>query len=97
MLFRSAGLGHRRLEEHRLRSEVLLDGAVQVEVVAPEVGEHTHPEVRSGDAVQLQGVRRHLHRDRSATLGDEGGELLLEVGCLRGGEASGERADDARF
>ncbi len=48
-------------EELRLGGEVLLDGAVQVEVVAAEVGEHGDIEVRAGDSTEHQRVGRNLH------------------------------------
>ena len=53
------------LEQQRLGPEVLLDRAVQVEVVAAEIGEHGGVEPRPVDAVQGQGVRRDLHHHRA--------------------------------
>ena len=71
------------LEQQRLGPEVLLDGAVQVEVVAAEVGEHGGVEPRPVDAVQGEGVRGDLHHHRSITLVTELGEAGLQLRRLR--------------
>ena len=55
-----------RREEHRLRLEVVLHGAVVVEMVVTEIGEDRHVEVDPLDAGLDEGVARHLHRHRVA-------------------------------
>ena len=47
-------------EQRRLRPEVLLGRAVEIEVVVAEVGEDDGVERRPVDAMQGQRVRRHL-------------------------------------
>ena len=84
------------LEQQRLGPEVLLDRAVQVEVVAPEVGEHGGVEPGAVDAVQGEGVRRHLHHHRALALVAELGEAGLQLGRLRRRERARQRPDDAR-
>ncbi len=78
-------------EESRFRLEVGLHGAVEVEVVAPEVGEDPHGEPRPVHPVQRQGVGGHLHGHRPDALVPPCGEAPLQVGSLRGGASTGER------
>ncbi len=84
------------LEQQRLGPEVLLDGAVQVEMVASEVGEHGGVEPGSVDAMQGEGVRRDLHHDRSIAPVTEFGEAGLQLRRLRCRVGARQRADDAR-
>ena len=60
---RHSEVGELGREQARLRPEVLLGGAMQVEVVGAEVGEDRGGEPRPVDAVQRQGVRGDLHHD----------------------------------
>ena len=88
--------GATRLEQQRLGPEVLLDRAVEVEVVASEVGEHGGVEPGAVDAVQGEGVRRHLHHHRAVALVAHLGEAGLQLGRLWGRERARQRADHAR-
>jgi hypothetical protein len=70
------------------------DGAVEIEVVTAEVGEHGDVEVGAGDPVERERVRRHLHRHRLHPGVSALGERSLEVWRLGGGEPTRERAED---
>ena len=83
-----------RREEAGLGGEVALDGAVEVEVVAAEVGEHGHGEAGAVDPVEGEGVGRDLHGDGPAALADHLGQPGLQLGRLGGGERPGQRAHD---
>ena len=79
---------HRRQlgrEQPGLRSEVLLDGPVQVEMITSQIGEHRGVEPRAGDPPQCKGVRRDLHHDRVDALVTHRGEPFLQLGGLGGG------------
>ena len=84
------------LEQQRLGPEVLLDGAVQVEVVTAEVGEDCGVEPGSVDPVQGEGVRRHLHHHRPVALVTKLGEAGLQLRRLGRRVGARQRADDAR-
>ena len=50
------GIGQCRLEQPRLRREVALDGAVQIQMIATEVGEDSDVEMAAGDTLKFQRV-----------------------------------------
>ena len=77
--------GPSRGEQRRLGGEVGLLVAVEVEVVATEVGEGRHVEGDGVGATQHQGVRRHLHQHRIGALLVQVAEQGLELGRLRRG------------
>ena len=83
-----------RLEQHRLGLEVRLDGAVQVEVITPEVGEHGRVEAGAVDAVQGQGVRRHLHHHRTGAVVAHRRQSRLQLGGFGRRVRARQRADD---
>jgi hypothetical protein len=76
-------------EEPRLGGEVLLDVAVEVEMVAGEVGEHRGVEARAGDAVLVERVRGDLDRDVRRARGPHAREEPLERDRVRRRERRG--------
>ena len=74
------GIGQIGLEQLGLRREVPLLRAVQIEVIAAEVGEHGDVEVAAGDALQLERVRRHLDHDVGDAVFHELGQPGLQIG-----------------
>eukprot|EP00976_Prorocentrum_cordatum_P110156 1195146-Prorocentrum_minimum.AAC.3 len=66
-------------EELQLRLAVLLHGAVEVQVVPGEIGEHSHVEAGAIRAPEGQRVRGHLHRHRGAFLRGHPRVQLLQL------------------
>ena len=55
------GVGAEAVEERFLGPEIVVEGAVVVEVVACQVGEYASGEGESGYAVLVGGMAAHLH------------------------------------
>ena len=85
-------VAERRLEQARLGREVPLHGAVQVEVVLREVGEHRDAHAGAVNPVQGQRMRGDLHGHGPVAGGDEAGQAGLQLGCLGRGARTGEGA-----
>ncbi|MNM90950.1 hypothetical protein D3C81_1032300 [compost metagenome] len=90
------------LEQARLGRLVLGHGAVVVQVVLRQVGQHGHGKPGAGHAALFQAVRRHFHGDGARAgiveVGQAGlkldGVRRSEAGGLQGiGEAGAERTD----
>ena len=75
-------VGQVRVEQRGLGGEVALHRAVEVEVVAAEVGEDRHREAGAVDPVHREGVRRDLHRDGPPALVGQLGQAGLQLGGL---------------
>src|SRR5262249_61497592 len=73
-------------EQGGLRGEVLLQVAVEVQVILGQVGEDGHLVGGARHPAERQRVAGHLHRRRGDTAFGHGGEQDLQVGRLRGGE-----------
>jgi len=73
-------------EQQGLRGVVLLQVAVEVQVVLGQVGEDGHLVEGARHPAQREGVAGHLHRGRGDAAVDHRREEGLEVGRLRGGE-----------
>ena len=94
-----------RAKEKRLGTEIIIGVAVEIEVIAPEIGEHGDVPRDALDAMLHQRVRRHLHRDVRRAPVAHGGEPREELGRRRrrerrrddvAAEPIADRADDAR-
>ena len=72
-----------QLEQPPLGGEVLLHVAVEVEVVARQVGEDAGGEAQVVDAPQRQRVRRHLHHAGAAAVGHHLAQHPLQLGRFR--------------
>jgi hypothetical protein len=92
-------------EEPRLGGEVALDIAVEIEVIARQVGEHRGVEAGAGDALLVERVRGDLDRHVRGPTGAHAREEPLQRdrvgrrerrGLGRVGVAIGDRPDDAR-
>ena len=92
------------LEQPAFRGEVRFHVAVEVEVIARQVGEDAGRESQVVDAAQRQRVRRHFHDAGAAALLQHLPQHLLHVGRLRRGargielaraDAIADRADAA--
>ena len=74
-----------RGEEVRLGGEVVLHGAVEVEVVLAQLGEDRDVVDDPVDATEHERVTGDLHRHGGDTLLAHDGEQGMQVGCLGGG------------
>src|SRR2546427_7680579 len=84
-LFRSA-------EEERLGAKVIVGVAVEVEVIAAEIGEHGDIPRNAVGAVLHERVRRHLHGDRKSTrLNSSHSQISYAVFCLKKKKAANDR------
>ena len=83
-----------RIEELRLRCEVRLDRAVEVEVVDPEVRVDDDREGGSVDAMQVERMRGHLHRHGVEAGVAHCSEPRRELGRLGRRAGAREGADD---
>ena len=79
------------LEEAALGGEVRLHVAVEVEVIARQVGEDAGGKPQAVGAAQRQRVRRHLHHAGAAAFGQHAAQHLLQLGRL-GRRARARRA-----
>ena len=95
----------RRGEQLRLRVEVVVHVAVEVEVVGAQVGEAGDVEAHAVDATEAQRVAGHLHRHRGDAALAHHREQRVHVGGLRGrahgrhdvvADPRADGADDAR-
>ena len=92
----AAGRRARAREQRRLRLEVLVERAVVVEVLVAQVREAHGRELHAVDAVLVQRVRRHLHRDRARARVAHAREQGLQVaGLRRRVRSTGTRGIDA--
>ena len=71
-------------EQLGLRSSVALERAVIVQVIARQVGEHRGIEAHPVDAVLVERVRRHFHRETSHACVAQFGELTVHRDGIRG-------------
>ncbi len=87
-------MGQRRpVEQPRLGFLVGRHGAVVVEVVARQVGEHRDVVLHAVDAALVQADRRHLHRQRLRAGVDQPPQLALQGHRIgRGARGGGQRA-----
>src|SRR5206468_12127397 len=77
------GRGGQKLEEPALGAPVLVEGAVEVEVILREVGEDTDVERERVDARERQRVRADLHRHPADPARAHGGQHRLDLERLR--------------
>ena len=77
------GRGGQQLEEPALGAAVLVEGAVEVEVILREVGEDADVERERVDARERQRVRADLHRHPANAARTHGGQHRLDLERLR--------------
>ena len=76
----------RRVEEQRLRLEVVLHRRVEVEVVLAQVGKPGDVEISAADSAEHQRVRGHLHHHVGHTFVPHPRKQRLQRRRLRGGQ-----------
>ena len=87
------GVRLQRLEQQALGGGVVLRGAVRVQVVAGDVGQHGHVVAHVGDALLDEGVAGDLHAGVGQTVVDHAAEGGVQGDGVGGGQV---RLDPAR-
>lgn len=82
--------GAAALEQNLLGAEVVIHGAVVVEMIASEIRKHGDVKWNSEDALLFEGVRRDFHHCFGYTVGEPFGKQLIEFERLGRGVRSGE-------
>ena len=92
LVHRRDGAGPEQVEQAKLGGEVLLHGAVVVEMVAGDVGERRGREDQSVEPSLVEAVRRRFHRHVADPARGESGEGPLQVDGARRRERAGRGA-----
>ena len=82
--FTSSLVGH-GLEQDALGVEVVFQGAMVIQMVLGQIGEHGRLEGDAVHAVLMQGVGGDFHRHGAAAIRAHGGQMLLNFQGLRRG------------